>query len=57
LRKNAGRGFDDASFGLAVMAGLDPAIHVFFLLCPKNVGARDKPGHDDLDIRQAAIRR
>jgi hypothetical protein len=27
------------------MAGLDPAIHDF--LCrPKNVDARDKPGHD-----------
>jgi hypothetical protein len=28
-----------------VMAGLDPAIHDF-LCCPKNVDARDKPGHD-----------
>ncbi len=29
---------------LGVMAGLDPAIHVFF--ADKNVDARDKPGHD-----------
>jgi len=28
------------------MAGLDPAIHVFFV-DPKNVDARDKPGHDE----------
>jgi hypothetical protein len=28
------------------MAGLDPAIHVF-LRKPKNVDARDKPGHDE----------
>jgi hypothetical protein len=28
-----------------VMAGLDPAIHVF-LRGAKNVDARDKPGHD-----------
>jgi hypothetical protein len=30
-----------------VMAGLDPAIHVLLLLWPKDVDARDKPGHDD----------
>jgi hypothetical protein len=31
-----------------VMAGLVPAIHV--LLCgSKNVDARDKPGHDDIE--------
>jgi hypothetical protein len=30
------------------MAGLVPAIHVFLLRQPKNVDARDKPGHDDL---------
>jgi hypothetical protein len=29
----------------AVMAGLDPAIHVF-VAAIKNVDARDKPGHD-----------
>jgi hypothetical protein len=30
------------------MAGLVPAIHVFFLLkFSKDVDARDKPGHDD----------
>jgi hypothetical protein len=28
-----------------VMAGLDPAIHVFVAV-RKNVDARDKPGHD-----------
>jgi hypothetical protein len=30
-----------------VMAGLDPAIHVFVVNGVKNVDARDKPGHDD----------
>ena len=33
------------------MAGLDPAIHVFFLFLlglSKDVDARDKPGHDEL---------
>jgi hypothetical protein len=29
-----------------VMAGLDPAIHVFLFRSDKNVDARDKPGHD-----------
>jgi hypothetical protein len=29
------------------MAGLDPAIHAL-PRGPKNVDARDKPGHDDL---------
>jgi hypothetical protein len=31
------------------MAGLVPAIHVFFLpsMPPKDVDARDKPGHDE----------
>jgi hypothetical protein len=28
------------------MAGLDPAIHVFFFTCQKVVDARVKPGHD-----------
>jgi hypothetical protein len=28
-----------------VMAGPDPAIHAS-VCCPKNVDARDKPGHD-----------
>jgi hypothetical protein len=32
-----------------VMAGLVPAIHVFLPLAVKNVDARDKPGHDDVD--------
>ena len=31
----------------SVMAGLVPAIHAL-LRVPKNVDARDKPGHDDL---------
>src|SRR5260370_13653715 len=31
---------------LSVMPGLVPAIHVF-LLIPKDVDSRDKPGHDD----------
>jgi hypothetical protein len=31
-----------------VMAGLVPAIHAL-LLRTKNVDARDKPGHDDLN--------
>jgi hypothetical protein len=29
------------------MAGLVPAIHVFFAVMAKDVDARDKPGHDD----------
>jgi len=28
------------------MAGLVPAIHVFFRRCRQDVDARDKPGHD-----------
>jgi hypothetical protein len=31
------------------MAGLNPAIHVFLSAAPKNVDARDKPGHDDVE--------
>src|SRR6185437_1656490 len=31
------------------MTGLVPAIHVFLLRCPKDVDARDEPGHDDSD--------
>ena len=31
------------------MAGLVPAIHVFFVATPKGVDARDKPGHDGGD--------
>jgi hypothetical protein len=30
----------------SVMAGLDPAIHVF-LIRAEGVDARDEPGHDD----------
>jgi hypothetical protein len=29
------------------MAGLVPAIHVFFITYSQDVDARDKPGHDD----------
>ena len=31
----------------AVMAGLDPATHVFATARVEGVGTRDKPGHDD----------
>jgi len=31
-----------------VMAGLDPAIHVFLAGMSKDVDARDKPGYDEL---------
>ena len=31
-----------------VMAGLALAIHVLLSVLPKNVDARDKPGHDGL---------
>jgi hypothetical protein len=31
------------------MAGLVPAIHVFATSKRKDVDARDKPGHDDVD--------
>jgi len=30
------------------MAGLDPAIHVFFAASSEDVDARDEPGHDEL---------
>jgi len=30
------------------MAGLVPAIHVFGTNAREDVGARDKPGHDDV---------
>jgi hypothetical protein len=30
------------------MAGLVPAIHVFLAAKVQDVGARDKPGHDEL---------
>jgi hypothetical protein len=29
------------------MAGLDPAIHAFLDIGPKDADARDKPGHDE----------
>jgi len=32
---------------LIVMAGLDPAIHVFVRLVKKDVDARVKPAHDE----------
>jgi len=31
-----------------VMAGFIPAIHVFLVVAPEVVDARDKPGHDEL---------
>jgi hypothetical protein len=31
------------------MAGLDPAIHVLLSFSKKNVDARDKPGHDEIE--------
>jgi hypothetical protein len=31
------------------MAGLDPAIHVFLARASKDVDARHKTGHDDLE--------
>jgi hypothetical protein len=35
------------------MAGLVPAIHVFFATLKQDVDARDKPGHDE---REFAVR-
>ena len=32
------------------MAGLVPAIHVLLFDSPKDVDARDKPGHDDVGM-------
>jgi hypothetical protein len=37
----------DAPANIAVMAGLDPAIHALPALIAKNVDARHKAGHDD----------
>jgi hypothetical protein len=37
---------EDESF--FVMAGLDPAIHVFLAYCKEDVDARHKAGHDEL---------
>jgi hypothetical protein len=36
-----------AAMGVAVMAGLVPAIHVFSIATSQDVDARDKPGHDE----------
>jgi hypothetical protein len=33
------------------MPGLMPGIHVFFRFIKKDVGGRDKPGHDGMDGR------
>ena len=33
-----------------VMAGLVPAIHAFWVMCNKDVDARPKAGHDDVDF-------
>src|SRR4051794_40270197 len=38
-----------ACFPFTVMAGLVPAIHVLLFAGPKDVDARDKPGHDELE--------
>jgi len=39
-----------------VMAGLDPAIHVFLFRRSKDVDARDKPGHDAFNsVVQATV--
>jgi hypothetical protein len=35
----------------AVMAGLDPAIHVFAVPKKSDVDARVKPAHDELKVR------
>jgi hypothetical protein len=34
------------------MVGLVPAIHVFLLAAKQDVDARDKPGHDEREIRE-----
>jgi hypothetical protein len=34
----------------SVMAGLDPAILVLLSISRKNVDARDKPGHDEIEV-------
>src|SRR5882762_7955543 len=39
-----------ACFRFTVMTGLVPAIHVLLFAGPKDVDARDKPGHDKLGI-------
>jgi hypothetical protein len=36
---------------MLVMAGLDPAIHVFDASKWKHVDARDKPGHDGKSLQ------
>jgi hypothetical protein len=37
------------------MAGLVPAIHVFFLRCGQDVDARHKAGHDEFPIKRHAV--
>jgi hypothetical protein len=37
-----------ANISSAVMAGLDPAAHVFATAGVEGVGTPDKPGHDDV---------
>src|SRR5882724_6307110 len=41
-------------FHTFVMAGLVPAIHVLLCLNPKDVDARDKPGHDELGVLRSS---
>jgi hypothetical protein len=43
--RRSAKGPSERSFALLVMAGLVPAIHVLSR-GPKDVDARDKPGHD-----------
>ena len=37
------------------MAGFVPAIHVFLTLIPKDVDARDRPGHDEEGVTYALL--
>jgi hypothetical protein len=38
---------EEGLISTVVMAGLDPAIHVFFAVRKKDVDARHKAGHDE----------
>src|ERR1700692_3216748 len=54
-RMPEGRGMSGRGVGVfmadlfLVMAGFIPAIHVFFTADSKDVDARDKPGHDEIN--------
>src|ERR1700748_880714 len=43
---------DSRLITLLVMPGLAPAIHVFAATSKKDVDGRDKPGHDEDDLRR-----